>query len=68
MYTPLQVRPNETVRGVVAEGANMLPTSVVEDAFATMAGDTLNFGHLQSAIAALDNWYHERGIVGLVSV
>lgn len=64
----VQVCPNETVRGVVAEGANVLPARVVEDAFASMHGATLNFKRLQAAIAALDNWYHERGILGLVRV
>ena len=32
-----------------------------------MTGQTLNFGRLKRAIATLDAWYHERGVMGLVS-
>mgnify|MGYP001807031994 CR=1 FL=1 len=31
-----------------------------------MPGRTLNLGSLQKAIARLDAWYHDRGIMGMV--
>lgn len=63
----VKVRANEVVRGLSATGANVLPTSVIQSAFEGMTGETLNFGRLKRAIATLDSWYHERGIMGLVS-
>lgn len=62
-----QIKPNDSVRGMVASGANVLPTKVVERAFRGMHGNTLNFVHLKQAINKIDNWYSERGVLGQVS-
>ncbi|GFR47680.1 hypothetical protein Agub_g9426, partial [Astrephomene gubernaculifera] len=63
----IRVRPNEEVRSLTAVGANMLPACVIQQAFEGMPGRTLNLGSLQRAIGQLDAWYHERGIMGMVS-
>ncbi|GIL91181.1 hypothetical protein Vretimale_18825 [Volvox reticuliferus] len=63
----IRVRPNEEVRSLSAVGASLLPTSVVQQAFEDMPGRTLNLRSLQKAIATLDAWYHDRGIMGMVS-
>ncbi|PNW78727.1 hypothetical protein CHLRE_09g388097v5 [Chlamydomonas reinhardtii] len=63
----IRVKPNEEVRSLTAAGASLLPTSVIQEAFEGMPGRTLNLGSLQKAIARLDAWYHDRGIMGMVS-
>ncbi|KXZ54331.1 hypothetical protein GPECTOR_5g414 [Gonium pectorale] len=63
----IKVRPNEEVRSLTATGANLLPSSVIQEAFQGMPGRTLNLGSLQKAIARLDGWYQERGIMGMIS-
>ncbi|KAG2487188.1 hypothetical protein HYH03_014166 [Edaphochlamys debaryana] len=63
----IKVRPNEEVRSLSASGASLLPTPVIQSAFEGMPGRTLNLGSLQRAIASLDAWYHDRGIMGMVS-
>ncbi|GLC64066.1 hypothetical protein PLESTF_000114600 [Pleodorina starrii] len=63
----IKVRPNEEVRSLSAVGASLLPSCVVQRAFEGMPGRTLNLGSLQKAIASLDGWYHDRGIMGMVS-
>ena len=62
----MQVTPNEVVRGMTANGANVLPNSVVQSAFGGMFGKTLNFVNLKQAIGKLDQWYSDHGVLGQV--
>ena len=62
----VQVTPNEVFRGMTANGANVLPNSVVQSAFGGMFGKTLNFVNLKQAIGKLDQWYSDHGVLGQV--
>ncbi|CAN1158182.1 Outer envelope protein 80, chloroplastic [Linum perenne] len=66
-----QVEPNQEFHGVVCEGANVLPSKFVEDAFrneyGSCAGKVVNIRRLDDAITAVNGWYMERGLFGLVS-
>jgi hypothetical protein len=42
--TQLQVTPNDVVRGMVATGANVLPNSIVQDAFKVREGGMGSLG------------------------
>ena len=48
----VEVKANPHLRGVVMSGANVLPVSVVQDAFAGQHGHTLNFRSFGSALQA----------------
>jgi outer membrane protein assembly factor BamA len=61
-----QVTANPELRGVVARGANMLPTAVVQRAFRPLYGGPLNFVAFSKAVEKLDDWYRARGILGQV--
>lgn len=62
----MQVTANPELRGVVARGASMLPTRVVERAFKPLYGQPLNFVAFGKAVKKLDDWYQQRGILGQV--
>lgn len=61
-----QVTANPELRGVVARGASMLPTRIVERAFRPLYGQPLNFVAFGKAVKRLDDWYQQRGILGQV--
>jgi outer membrane protein insertion porin family len=63
----VEVLPNPALRGVVAKGACRLPQRVIQDAFSGMAGKTLNYNALTSAVARLNSWYEENGVLGQVT-
>ncbi|XP_051118804.1 outer envelope protein 80, chloroplastic [Andrographis paniculata] len=62
-----QVEPNQEFRGLVCEGANVLPAKFVEDAFRDGYGKVVNIRHLDEIIKSIDGWYMERGLFGMVS-
>ncbi|CAL1409592.1 unnamed protein product [Linum trigynum] len=62
-----QVEPNQEFQGVVCEGASVLPTKFLEDAFRYEYGKVVNVRRLDDAITAVNGWYMERGLFGLVS-
>lgn len=62
-----QVTANPELRGIVARGASMLPTRIVERAFKPLYGQPLNFVAFGKAVKKLDDWYQQRGILGQVS-
>ncbi len=51
---------------MTAEGANVLPARVLEDAFQNQYDKTLNYTDFKGAIQKLDKWYADRGIFGQV--
>lgn len=61
-----QVEANQDLNGVTAEGANILPTRVIEDAFQHQYNKTLNFTDLKAGMQKVDRWYADRGIFGQV--
>ena len=63
----VEVTPNPQLRGVVATGASRLPQKIIQDAFAEMAGRTLNYNTLTSAVARLNTWYEDNGVLGQVT-
>jgi hypothetical protein len=64
----LQVTANPELRGVVARGANQLPTAVLQKAMRPLYGGPLNFVAFSRAVESLDGWYRDRGILGQVGV
>eukprot|EP00775_Hariotina_reticulata_P007019 gene7019-7233_t len=60
----IKVTANPELRGVVARGANMLPTAVVQRAFRPLYGGPLNFVAFSKAVEKMDDWYRARGILG----
>lgn len=62
----LQVEANKELNGVTAEGANVLPAQVIEDAFRHQYNKTLNFTDLKAGMQKVDSWYADRGIFGQV--
>lgn len=62
----IKVTANPELRGVVARGASMLPTRVVQRAFRHLYGQPLNFVAFSRAVERLDGWYKQRGILGQV--
>ena len=62
----IQVTANPELRGVVARGASMLPSRVMERAFKPLYGQPLNFVAFGKAVKKLDDWYQQRGILGQV--
>ncbi|CAN0902108.1 Outer envelope protein 80, chloroplastic [Linum grandiflorum] len=62
-----QVEPNQEFNGIVCEGANVLPSKFVEDAFRNEYGKVVNIRRLDDAITSVNGWYMERGLFGLVS-
>ncbi|XWS28278.1 hypothetical protein CRYUN_Cryun25bG0053000 [Craigia yunnanensis] len=62
-----QIEPNEEFHGLVCEGANVLPSKFLEDAFRDEQGKVVNRKHLDEVINSINGWYMERGLYGLVS-
>lgn len=62
----LQVEANKPLNGVTAEGANVLPSRVIEDAFQHQYNKTLNYTDLKAGLQKVDSWYRDRGIFGQV--
>ncbi|BAF08106.1 Os02g0196300 [Oryza sativa Japonica Group] len=62
-----EVEPNQDFHGLVCEGANMLPSKFLEDAFHDRHGKIINIRHLDQVIKSVNGWYQERGLTGLVS-
>lgn len=62
----VEVVPNPTLQGVVARGGCRLPQAVVQNAFSEMAGKPLNFNALTEAVATLNDWYQDNGVLGQV--
>ncbi|KAL3145356.1 hypothetical protein ABBQ38_001612 [Trebouxia sp. C0009 RCD-2024] len=63
----IQVEANKELNGVTAEGANVLPAQVIEDAFRHQYNKTLNFTDLKAGMQKVDSWYADRGIFGQVT-
>ncbi|MBA0835992.1 hypothetical protein Goarm_008239 [Gossypium armourianum] len=67
-YTCLyMVEPNQEFHGLVCEGANVLPSKFLEDAFREGHGKVVNLKRLDEVINSINGWYMERGLFGLVS-
>ncbi|KAK8916055.1 hypothetical protein KSP39_PZI023064 [Platanthera zijinensis] len=62
-----QVEPNQEFHGLRCEGANVLPTKFLEDAFRDGYGKIVNIRHLDKVIKSINGWYIERGLFGMVS-
>jgi hypothetical protein len=62
----VQVTANPELQGVVARGANQLPTAVLQKAMRPLYGGPLNFVAFSRAVESLDGWYRDRGILGQV--
>ncbi|KAJ4827882.1 Outer envelope protein 80, chloroplastic [Turnera subulata] len=62
-----QVEPNQEFHGLVCEGANVLPTKFIQDAFRDGYGKVVNLKRLDEVITSINGWYMERGLFGLVS-
>uniref|UniRef100_A0A383VQ38 Bacterial surface antigen (D15) domain-containing protein n=1 Tax=Tetradesmus obliquus TaxID=3088 RepID=A0A383VQ38_TETOB len=62
----IKVAANPELRGVVARGADALPTAVLQKAMRPLYGGPLNFVAFSRAVERLDGWYRERGILGQV--
>ncbi|KAJ7009629.1 outer envelope protein 80 [Populus alba x Populus x berolinensis] len=62
-----QVEPNQEFHGLVCEGASVLPTKFIQDAFRGGYGKVVNIKHLDAVINSINGWYMERGLFGMVS-
>ncbi|KAL3647589.1 Outer envelope protein 80, chloroplastic [Castilleja foliolosa] len=62
-----EVEPNQEFQGLVCEGANVLPSKFVEDAFRDGYGKVVNIRRLDEVISSINGWYMERGLFGMVS-
>lgn len=62
----LQLMVYPALKGIVVEGANRLPQSVLEGAFHGQAGKPLNFNALGNGISQVNDWYANRGMLGQV--
>lgn len=62
-----QVEPNQEFQGLVCEGANVLPSKFVENAFHDGYGKIVNIRRLDEVISSINGWYMERGLFGMVS-
>lgn len=62
-----QVEPNQEFKGLICEGANVLPTKFVEDAFKEDYGKIVNFQRLDKVLRSINSWYSERGLLAKVS-
>lgn len=62
-----QVEPNQEFQGLVCEGANVLPSKFIEDAFRDGYGKVVNIRRLDEVINSINGWYMERGLFGMVS-
>ncbi|KAA8528103.1 hypothetical protein F0562_035028 [Nyssa sinensis] len=62
-----QVEPNQEFQGLTCEGANVLPTKFVEEAFRDGYGKVVNIRRLGEVVDSINGWYMERGLFGMVS-
>ncbi|KAH9324576.1 hypothetical protein KI387_004754, partial [Taxus chinensis] len=62
-----QVEPNQEFKGLICEGANVLPTKFVEDAFKDEYGKVVNIQRLDKVLKSINNWYMERGLFARTS-
>ncbi|KAE8660317.1 Outer envelope protein 80 [Hibiscus syriacus] len=62
-----QVEPNQDFHALVCEGANVLPSKFLEDAFRDWHGKVINLKSLDEVISSINGWYMDRGLFGLVS-
>lgn len=62
-----QVEPNQEFRGLICEGANVLPSKFLEDAFRDGYGKIVNIRRLDEVIGSINGWYTDRGLFGMVS-
>jgi outer membrane protein insertion porin family len=60
------VEPNQELKGLVCNGANVLPTRVVENAFRDEFGKVVNIQRLNKVLDTLNGWYRDRGLFGQV--
>jgi outer membrane protein insertion porin family len=61
-----KVEPNQELKGLVCNGANVLPTRVVENAFRDEFGKVVNIQRLNKVLDTLNGWYRDRGLFGQV--
>ncbi|KAF8396130.1 hypothetical protein HHK36_017742 [Tetracentron sinense] len=61
-----QVEPNQEFHGLICEGANVLPSKFLEDAFRDGHGKVVNIRRLDEVINSINEWYMERSLFGLV--
>ncbi|CAM6046827.1 unnamed protein product [Sphagnum compactum] len=62
-----KVEPNQELKGLVCNGANVLPTRVVENAFRDEFGKVVNIQRLNKVLDTLNGWYRDRGLFGQVT-
>ncbi|XP_074291123.1 outer envelope protein 80, chloroplastic-like isoform X1 [Silene latifolia] len=62
-----EVEPNQELRGLVCEGANVLPSKFIKDSFQDGYGKVVNVKRLGGVIDSINGWYMERGLFGMVS-
>ncbi|KAL2650197.1 hypothetical protein R1flu_018325 [Riccia fluitans] len=62
-----KVEPNQELKGLVCNGANVLPTRVVQDAFHDEYGKVVNIQRLNRVLDTLNGWYRDRGLFGQVT-
>ncbi|XLR40847.1 hypothetical protein HN51_019020 [Arachis hypogaea] len=62
-----QVEPNQEFKGLVCDGANVLPAKFLEDSFRDGYGKVINLRRLDEAISSINGWYMERGLFAMVS-
>ncbi|MED6170850.1 Outer envelope protein 80, chloroplastic [Stylosanthes scabra] len=62
-----QVEPNQEFKGLVCEGANVLPAKFLEDSFRDGYGKVINLRRLDEAISSINGWYMERGLFAMVT-
>ncbi|KAJ7546876.1 hypothetical protein O6H91_08G058900 [Diphasiastrum complanatum] len=62
-----KVEPNQELKGLVCNGANALPTRVIENAFRENYGKVINIQRLNTALDTLNGWYRERGLFAQVT-
>ncbi|KAK9665708.1 hypothetical protein RND81_14G130100 [Saponaria officinalis] len=62
-----EVEPNQEFRGLVCEGANVLPSKFIKDSFRDGYGKVVNVRRLGEVIDSINGWYRERGLFGMVS-
>lgn len=62
-----QVEPNHELKGLICDGANVLPMKVVEDAFNGEFGKVVNIQRLNRVLDTLNGWYMERGLFAQVT-
>ncbi|KAG0589524.1 hypothetical protein KC19_1G026600 [Ceratodon purpureus] len=62
-----KVEPNQELKGLVCNGANVLPTRVVLNAFRDEFGKVVNIQRLNTVLDTLNGWYRDRGLFGQVT-